>query len=95
MKSYSVGFNLSSPLLANVYLHYVFDLWIQAWRKKRAHGDVMWCGLPTTSWLDFRRKRMQNAKLSVYCSFRICLYAVGVGLPPSVSFRLDFLDYAA
>lgn len=29
-----------SPLLANIYLHYVFDLWIQAWRK-RATGDVI------------------------------------------------------
>ncbi len=31
----------ASPLLANVYLHYVFDLWVQAWRQKRAHGDVI------------------------------------------------------
>jgi len=30
-----------SPLLANVFLHYVFDLWIQRWRKRRAHGDVV------------------------------------------------------
>jgi group II intron reverse transcriptase/maturase len=30
-----------SPLLANVYLHYVFDLWIEAWRKKVAQGDVI------------------------------------------------------
>ncbi len=30
-----------SPLLANIYLHYVFDLWVQQWRKKRAHGDVV------------------------------------------------------
>lgn len=30
-----------SPLLANLYLHYVFDLWTQRWRKKRAHGDVI------------------------------------------------------
>jgi RNA-directed DNA polymerase len=29
------------PLLANVYLHYVFDLWVQAWRQKQAHGDVI------------------------------------------------------
>ncbi len=29
-----------SPLLANIYLHYVFDLWIQAWRE-RAKGDVI------------------------------------------------------
>jgi RNA-directed DNA polymerase len=30
-----------SPLLANVYLHYVFDLWAQRWRTKQAHGDVI------------------------------------------------------
>ena len=30
-----------SPLLANVYLHYVFDLWVQRWRKTQAHGDVI------------------------------------------------------
>ena len=29
-----------SPLLANIYLHYVLDLWVQAWRKKQAHGEV-------------------------------------------------------
>jgi group II intron reverse transcriptase/maturase len=31
----------ASPLLANIYLHYVFDLWAQAWRQKQAHGDVI------------------------------------------------------
>ena len=30
-----------SPLLANVYLHYVFDLWVHAWREKVASGDVI------------------------------------------------------
>ena len=30
-----------SPLLANIYLHYVFDLWVQVWRKKRAQGTVI------------------------------------------------------
>ena len=29
-----------SPLLANVYLHYVFDLWIEVWRQKVASGEV-------------------------------------------------------
>jgi RNA-directed DNA polymerase len=28
-------------LLANVYLHYVFDLWAQWWRSRYAHGDVI------------------------------------------------------
>jgi RNA-directed DNA polymerase len=31
----------ASPLLANVYLHYVFDLWAQAWRRKQADGDMI------------------------------------------------------
>jgi len=30
-----------SPLLANVYLHYVFDLWVEAWRQTVATGDVI------------------------------------------------------
>jgi RNA-directed DNA polymerase len=30
-----------SPLLANVYLHYVFDLWIEVWRQKVASGEVV------------------------------------------------------
>ncbi len=30
-----------SPLLSNIYLHYVFDLWVQQYRKKRAKGDVI------------------------------------------------------
>ena len=30
-----------SPLLANVYLHYVFDLWVEGWRKKIAKGNVV------------------------------------------------------
>lgn len=29
-----------SPLYANVFLHYVLDLWIEAWRKRRARGEV-------------------------------------------------------
>jgi group II intron reverse transcriptase/maturase len=31
----------ASPLLANVYLHYVFDLWAHQWRARHAHGDVV------------------------------------------------------
>ena len=30
-----------SPLLANVYLHYVFDLWVEAWRSKIASGEMI------------------------------------------------------
>ena len=30
-----------SPLLANVYLHYVLDLWAEWWRRTQAHGEVI------------------------------------------------------
>jgi len=30
-----------SPLLANVYLHYAFDLWVHQWRNRQACGDVV------------------------------------------------------
>jgi group II intron reverse transcriptase/maturase len=30
-----------SPLLANVYLHYAFDLWVEQWRGHQARGDVI------------------------------------------------------
>jgi RNA-directed DNA polymerase len=30
-----------SPLLANICLHYALDLWVQQWRGRHAHGDVI------------------------------------------------------
>jgi RNA-directed DNA polymerase len=30
-----------SPLLANVYLHYVFDRWVRQWRRRHARGDLI------------------------------------------------------
>ena len=32
---------MASPLLANVYLHYVFDLWANRWRQREATGDMI------------------------------------------------------
>ena len=32
---------VASPLLANIYLHYVLDLWVEAWRRKVARGDMI------------------------------------------------------
>src|SRR5246127_940797 len=33
--------SVASPLLANIYLHYVFDLWVHAWRQNKALGTVI------------------------------------------------------
>jgi len=32
---------VASPVLANLYLHYVLDLWVKTWRKEVAHGDMI------------------------------------------------------
>jgi RNA-directed DNA polymerase len=46
----------ASPLLANIYLHYVFDLWVQAWRQKQAHGDVIVVRYADDIAVGFQRK---------------------------------------
>jgi RNA-directed DNA polymerase len=33
--------SVASPLLANVYLHYVYDLWVEQWRTRHARGDMI------------------------------------------------------
>ena len=48
---------VASPLLANIYLHYVFDLWAEAWRKKVAQGDVI-----VVRYADDRVPRAQRAE---------------------------------
>ncbi len=45
-----------SPLLANVYLHYVFDLWIKWWRQKRASGEVVVIRYADDFVIGFERK---------------------------------------
>jgi RNA-directed DNA polymerase len=30
-----------SPLLAKIHLHYLYDLWVQAWRTRQATGDMI------------------------------------------------------
>ncbi len=37
--------SVASPLLANVYLHYVFDLWAARWRRREATGDMIIVGI--------------------------------------------------
>jgi RNA-directed DNA polymerase len=45
-----------SPLLANIYLHYVFDLWAHRWRGRHAKGDVMIVRYADDSVLGFESK---------------------------------------
>lgn len=45
-----------SPLLANIYLHYCFDLWANQWRKHQGCGDVIVVRYADDSVLGFQRK---------------------------------------
>ena len=68
---------MASPLLANVYLHYVFDLWAERWRRREATGDVIIVryaddtivgfetGRRPTFW-DAMRERLQEFSLSLH-----------------------------
>ena len=49
-----------SPLLANVYLHYVFDLWAERWRRREASGDMIMCVTPMTSSSAFSTRLMPD-----------------------------------
>jgi group II intron reverse transcriptase/maturase len=51
-----------SPLLANIYLHYVFDLWVEVWRKKCALGDVV-----VVRYADDSAPRAQRAEEGPMC----------------------------
>ena len=54
--------SVASPLLANIYLHYVFDLWVEAWRKKVAKGDCI-----VVRYADDRAPRAQRAEEGPMC----------------------------
>jgi retron-type reverse transcriptase len=54
--------SVASPLLANVYLHYVFDLWAERWRRHEACGDMIIVRLtPMTSSSASSMRQMRGA----------------------------------
>ena len=50
-----------SPLLANIYLHYVLDLWVQQWRKRCARGDVYFVRYADDFVMGFERESEAKA----------------------------------
>src|SRR6266516_6730278 len=68
-----------SPLLANVYLHDVFDLWAQQWRKRHAHGEVLIVRYADDVLLGFQHRsdaeRFQRDLAERLATFRLGLNA--------------------
>jgi group II intron reverse transcriptase/maturase len=80
-----------SPLLANIYLHYVFDLWVQAWRKKHARGDVIVVRYADDTVLGFQHLEEADRFLA---SLRDRLAKFGLELHPDKTRRIEFGRYA-
>ena len=80
-----------SPLLANIYLHYVFDLWVEAWRKKRRQGDVIVVRYADDSVLGFQSRVDAERFLS---DFRERLKKFGLELHPDKTRLIEFGRFA-
>jgi RNA-directed DNA polymerase len=80
-----------SPLLANIYLHYVFDLWVNTWRKKHAYGDVIVVRYADDSVLGFQHRAEADRFLS---DFRERLEKFGLELHPDKTRRIEFGRFA-
>ena len=81
-----------SPLLANLYLHHVFDVWIQRWRKTEAHGEVI-----VVRYLDDFVVGFQVREDAEGClkALRARLGEYGLSLHPDKTRLLEFGRYAA
>ncbi|XXT17062.1 group II intron reverse transcriptase/maturase [Sorangium sp. So ce429] len=80
-----------SPLLANIYLHYVLDLWVQSWRKKHAIGDVYVVRYADDLVMGFQRERDARAMREAL-SDRMAKF--GLKLHPEKTRVLEFGRYA-
>ena len=81
-----------SPLLANVYLHYVFDLWVQHWRKHRATGEVIVVRYADDSVLGFQCRADAERFLQ---EWRERLRKFGLELHPDKTRLIEFGRFAA
>jgi RNA-directed DNA polymerase len=81
-----------SPLLANVYLHYVFDLWVEAWRKKVAQGDVIVVRYADDLVVGFERRAEAERFLE---NFRERLAKFGLELHAEKTRLIEFGRFAA
>jgi RNA-directed DNA polymerase len=80
-----------SPLLANIYLHYSFDLWVNMWRKKCAHGDVIVVRYCDDTVLGFQHQADADRFLK---DLRERLGKFGLELHPEKTRRIEFGRYA-
>src|SRR5271170_2446770 len=81
-----------SPLIANVYLHYVFDLWADIWRRKVAKGDVVVVRYADDLVMGFQHRTEAERFLK---EFRERLAKFGLELHPDKTRLIEFGRFAA
>ncbi len=83
---------MASPLIANVYLHYLFDLWADVWRKKVAKGDVIVVRYADDLVVGFQHRTDAERFLK---EFRERLATFGLELHPDKTRLIEFGRFAA
>jgi RNA-directed DNA polymerase len=81
-----------SPLLCNVYLHYVFDLWVQHWRTHRITGEIIVVRYADDSVLGFQYRADAEGFLR---EWRERLQKFGLELHPGKTRLIEFGRFAA
>jgi hypothetical protein len=83
---------VASPLIANVYMHYLFDLWADVWRRKAAKGDVIIVRYADDLVLGFQHRADAERFLR---EFKERLAKFGLELHPDKTRLIEFGRYAA
>jgi RNA-directed DNA polymerase len=83
---------VASPWLANVYLHYVYDLWVQQWRRRHATGDMIVVRYADDTIVGFQHRQDAERFLSDLKE-RLARYALS--LHPEKTRLIEFGKFAA
>jgi RNA-directed DNA polymerase len=81
-----------SPLLANIYLHYVFDLWAERWRRREGTGDMIIVRYADDILVGFERKSDAHR---FWEAMRERLAAFSLSLHPDKTRLIEFGRFAA
>jgi len=81
-----------SPLLANLYLHHVFDLWAERWRRREATGDMIMVRYADDIVVGFQH---ENDARRFWDAMRERLRAFSLSLHPNKTRLIEFGRFAA
>src|SRR5258706_1422869 len=84
--------SVASPLLANMYLHYVYDLWVEQWRTRHARGDMIVVRYADDTIVGFQH-RQDAERFLIDLKERLAKFALS--LHPEKTRLLEFGRYAA